>query len=134
MVAVSGPGTRKEGGLSVHAEILDLLEVYFDGIHTGDVAALRSVFHPQAALFGEVRGATSCRPLGAYLDAVANRDSPASLGQTRFMQVLSIEVAGETAMAKVRCLIFDFNYLDFLSLIRQEGRWLIANKLYTHIA
>ena len=119
--------------MPAHAAILDLLEVYFVGIHTGDVTALRSAFHPQAQLFGEVRGLASCRPLGAYLDAVASRDSPASLGQARTMRVLSIEVAGETAMAKVQCPIFEFNYLDFLSLIRIEGRWLIANKLYTHI-
>jgi hypothetical protein len=31
--------------------ILELVGDYFRGLYTGDVALLRSVFHPQAALF-----------------------------------------------------------------------------------
>jgi hypothetical protein len=33
-----------------------LLKTYFDGLYQGDATRLREVFHPQAQLFGEVRG------------------------------------------------------------------------------
>jgi len=119
--------------MPAHTAILKLLQTYLDAIYHGHVDVLRSTFHPRAALFGEVSGDYSHRPLEDYLAAVAKRHSPAALGQAYAMEVLSIEVLGETAFAKVRCQIFDFNYYDFLSLIHQDRQWRIVNKLFSHI-
>ncbi|SAK85341.1 Putative lumazine-binding protein [Caballeronia fortuita] len=42
--------------MSSHQEILSVLPKYFEGMYAGDVALLRSIFHPDAVLFGMVNG------------------------------------------------------------------------------
>src|SRR5687767_13153043 len=104
------------GGFDVneHSEIRRLIDAYFSGMHSGDVALLRSVFHPSAVLWGEVRGEPYHRVLEEYLSIVQNRQSPQALGEAFAMQTLSIEVHGAVALAKVRCPMLGFDYLDLL--------------------
>ncbi len=119
--------------MNQHPEILATLKNYFDGIYTGDVALLRSAFHPHATLFGEIKGASYYKLLDEYLLAVANRKSPRELGEAYSMVPISIEVLGNIALAKVHCVMLGFNYYDFLSLLCHEGRWVITAKLFTHL-
>ena len=54
-------------------DIDTLLKTYFDGLYQGDPERLRQVFHPQAQLFGEVRGAPYQNTVDGWLNAVASR-------------------------------------------------------------
>ncbi|WP_137924908.1 nuclear transport factor 2 family protein [Cupriavidus sp. 2SB] len=116
-----------------HQQILQQLQTYLDAIYDGDVGALRSTFHPAALLFAEVRGEIVQKTLSAYLDGVASRESPATRNDPYGMSILSVEVVGKMASAKVRVKVAENNYYDFLSLLKVDGIWLIVNKLYTHI-
>jgi hypothetical protein len=116
-----------------HQQILGLLRTYLDALYDGDVRALRSAFHPQALLFAEVRGEIVQKALDAYLDGVANRESPASRNDPYGMSILSVDVVGKIASAKVRVKVTGNNYFNFLSLLRHGSEWRIVNKLYTHI-
>ena len=115
-------------------EILTLLNAYFEGIYIGDTVLLRSAFHPQACLFGEIKGQGYFKTLDDYIAAVENRQSPKELGEAFLMKPLSIEVLGDIAFAKAHCRMLGFNYYDYLSLLRHEGKWRIVNKLFTHVA
>ncbi|MES2935447.1 MAG: nuclear transport factor 2 family protein [Pseudomonadota bacterium] len=117
----------------MHPEISAVLKNYFDGIFNGDTALLRTTFHPHAALYGEIKGAQYYKTLDHYLDAVDQRKSPRELNETYLMETVSIDVLGDVASAKVHCVMLGFNYVDFLSLIRIEGKWVIVNKLFTHV-
>jgi len=118
---------------NAHLEILKQLQVYLDAIYDGDVAALRSTFHPAALLFAEVRGEIVQKTLDMYLQGVGSRESPASRNEPYGMSVLGVEVVGKMASAKVRVKMSGNNYYDFLSMLTVGGRWLIVNKMYTHI-
>ncbi|KER68435.1 hypothetical protein HR51_28615 [Burkholderia cepacia] len=120
-------------GDDAHLEILKQIQVYLDAIYDGDVAALRSTFHPASLLFAEVRGEIVQKTLDAYLQGVGSRKSPASQNEPYGMSVLSVEVVGKMASAKVRVKMSGNNYYDFLSILNVGGRWLIVNKMYTHI-
>lgn len=113
-------------------ELLALLQRYFDGLYRGDVALLADVFHPQARLCGEVKGQVLLRDMAPYLQAVAARASPQSLGEAQRMTVLALRIDGSVALATARCEMLGFNYLDQLSLLKDNGRWAIVAKLYTH--
>lgn len=106
---------------------------YFDGVHRGDLAVLREVFHPSAILCGDVRGQVSFRTMDSYLDVVAGRQSPAELGQPLRAALLSAERHGAVASARARFPLLGFDYLDILSLALVDGRWRIVAKLYTHV-
>ena len=113
--------------------LLDLLQRYFDGLYRGNTQLLRSVFHPQARLFGEVKGQVLLRELEPYLELVASRRSPMQNGEEQCMKVLALQIHGATAVAAAQCDMLGFHYLDQLSLLRQDGHWSIVNKLYTHL-
>lgn len=88
-----------------HAAIAAVLGDDFQGLYTGDTALLRTVFHPDAALFAERDGQpyhkTYHKRLADHLDGVAQRASPAALGEPYRMKVLALDVAHDIAVARV---------------------------------
>lgn len=114
-------------------EIIELLTHYFDGLYHGDSARLREVFHPQAQLFGEVRGAPYQNTLDGWLNAVANRPSPHSKGESFKMETLEVQLHNQIAYVRAHCPMLGFNYFDYLALMHNGERWLITNKLFTHV-
>ncbi|WP_415896215.1 nuclear transport factor 2 family protein [Neptuniibacter sp. PT34_22] len=64
---------------------------------------------------------------------VETRATPESLGQAFNFKILSIEIIQDQAMVKLECPLFDYFYIDFLGLLKEQGRWLIVNKMYTDI-
>ncbi|HEY0848260.1 MAG TPA: nuclear transport factor 2 family protein [Noviherbaspirillum sp.] len=116
-----------------HLAVLAVVGNYCRGVFSGDVELLRSAFHPKAALFAEVRGQPYYRPLDEYLDVVANRKSPEALGEAFRMKPIAVEVMHHIAFARVHCPMLGFHYHDYLSLVREDGRWVIVNKLFTDV-
>ncbi len=119
--------------MSCPPEIETVIQRYFDGIYTGNLASLRAAFHPTAQLFGTVRGQPYHKTLEAYLAIVAARQSPQALGEARRMTVLTVDVQGPIATARAHCVMLGNNYIDHLSLCLIDGRWQIVNKLFTHV-
>ncbi|WP_426292252.1 nuclear transport factor 2 family protein [Dyadobacter endophyticus] len=116
------------------ADITAVLSDYFNGVFKGDTDLLRSAFHPQALVAGDVNGQAYFKTLDQYLDGVRNRKSPFELGESFRMEIMSIEIINQIAVAKVRLPMFEFNYHDLLSLTKVDGKWLIVNKLLTNVA
>ena len=116
-----------------HEGVLAAVDAYCKGVFRGDIALLRAVFHPKAALFAEVRGQPYYKPLDDYLAVVARRESPEALGEPFLMKPVLVEVTHEIAFAKVHCPMLGYHYIDYLSFVRLEGRWVIVNKLFTDV-
>jgi hypothetical protein len=113
--------------------IAAVLGNYFKGLYTGNTALLRTVFHPDAALFAERDGQSYHKRLDDYLDGVAARASPASLGEPYRMKVQAIDVTHDIATARVHVPALGFNYVNYLSFVRWQGRWVIVNKVFTDV-
>lgn len=111
------------------ASITAILQSYFDGLHHGDAAKLTSLFLPDVWL----KAPGVRRPLAQWLTDVAARSTPADLNKPFAFKILSIDVVQDQAMAKIHCPLFDFNYIDFIGLLKEEGKWRIASKMYTDI-
>ena len=105
------------------------LESYFDGLHHGDIAKLKSIFHPDAWL----KAPNVRRSLTQWLIDVENRPVPIQLNKPLDFKILAIDVVQDQAMAKIHCPLFDFNYIDFLGLLKEDGQWRIVTKMYTDI-
>jgi hypothetical protein len=115
-------------------EIEALLRRYFDGLYYGDATLLKSVFHPQVQLIGDVHGAPYQNSLQGFLDAVSSRESPHQRGEEFQMEALGIEVMNQVAYVKARCPMLGFYHHDYLSLAHDGERWLITKKIFTHAA
>jgi len=112
-------------------EITAALQVYFDGLHHSDVGRLERAFHPQALYACATAEPFVRLDMADYLPVVAARPSPASLGQARADEIVSITFAGpNTALAVVRCAIAPRRFTDFLTFIRTDGQWRIIAKVF----
>jgi 4-oxalocrotonate tautomerase len=112
-------------------EIVTVLETYFDGLHHSDIGRLGRVFHPAAHYVTVSDGTFLHRDMKTYFEVVEHRPSPASRGEARADEIVSIEFAGPvTARALVRCAIGPRRFIDLLTLIRLDGQWRIISKVF----
>ncbi|MEM9388606.1 MAG: nuclear transport factor 2 family protein [Pseudomonadota bacterium] len=108
-----------------------MLVTYFQGLYYSDTTRLATVFHPQALYATADEHPTLVRHMDEYLSVVAARESPAARGDPRHDAIDAIELAGpNTAMARVRCVIGSRRFVDFLTLVRERGRWRIMAKVF----
>ena len=114
-------------------EIKTTISNYFQGIYNGDTEKLARVFHPQALLYGDIKGVPYCKNVADYIDGIKNRKSPKDLDEDFNMKINSIEIIGYNAVVKAHLPMLGFNYYDFLSLNKINGDWKIVNKLFTHV-
>lgn len=99
---------------------------YFRGLHRADIALLDTLFDASAQLYAPgVR-----RNKEQWLALVANRLVPHELGHPFSYQILSIEVLGEQAVAKVSCPLLGNQFIDFLGFLKENEQWKIVSKQY----
>ena len=114
-----------------YAEVATLIQDYFDGLYHSDTPRLRGVFHPEAVYATASEGEPLILRMNEYFQIVDGRPAPASRGEHRTDQIVSIEFAGPvTAFAKLRCSIHPRHFIDFLTLIRVDDRWQIIAKVF----
>jgi len=99
-------------------------------LHNGDVEQLKSIFHHDVFL----KAPGSRRSMDQWLSDVTTREAPVKQGRLFDFEVLAIDIVKDQAMVKIHCPLFDFNYIDFLGLLKEQGRWLIVSKMYTDIS
>lgn len=122
---------KMENQIEIQA-ITDAIEnYYFKGIYEGDEILLGSIFQPGTFLFGDVNGQPYFKTVDLYLDGVKNRQSPKDSGKPFKGEILHISVVNSIAVAELNVKMYDFNYRDFLSFHKINGRWLIVNKMLT---
>jgi len=109
------------------------LEKYIQGSFNADVALLKTIFHPQAAMFGYLGPnllAGSPEPFFAHL---ASAPSHAAQGKPYRARVAGIDVSGNTASAKlVEDGFADLDFVDYFHLLKVDGKWLIVAKTFHH--
>jgi hypothetical protein len=106
-------------------------QLYLDGLYEGDPEKLAAVFHPTSALTYEADGAISILPRDEWLKAVKNRPSPQSQGLPRHDEILTIDQSSPTtAFVKLNCAIPPRFFTDYLSFLKIDGRWQVAQKVF----
>lgn len=110
--------------------VMKIVKEYFHSLYHGDVERLQAIFHQDAFL----KAPGLRRSLDEWLSAVAQRPVPSEQGQPFEFKLLSIEVINDQAMVKLDCPLFDHVYIDFIGLLKENGQWLIVNKMYTDLS
>ncbi|WP_316634043.1 nuclear transport factor 2 family protein [uncultured Flavobacterium sp.] len=115
--------------------ITDAIEnYYFKGIYEGDEMLVGSIFYPGTLVFGDVNGQSYFKTADLYLDGVKNRQSPKESGKPFKGEILNIKVVNSIAVAEINVKMYEFNYRDFLSFHKINGKWFIVNKMLTNIS
>jgi len=113
------------------AAIEVVVQTYLDGLYEGNVEKLAAAFHPTSSLTYEENGSLTPLPRDQWLEAVRSRPSPQSRGLPRHDRILQIDQASPTtAFVKLNCAIPPRFFTDYLSLLKVEGRWQVAQKVF----
>jgi hypothetical protein len=114
--------------------IQKLLSDYFDVMHHQDMAVFDTVFHKNCALYSTQTGELSLRPYDVYREVVANRESPASLGNARRDKILMFDQISPTlALVKVQLEMFGGVMQDYLNIVFIDGQWWILAKMWERV-
>ncbi len=109
-------------------QIRDVIGVYFRGHATANPDTMRAAFLPTAHVEGLRNGTFTSWTVDQY---VANfRGTPATdeAGRTRIIDV--VDKSGTAAMAKATLKHGATTFTDYFVLLKVDGKWLIANKVY----
>ncbi|WP_440121906.1 nuclear transport factor 2 family protein [Tenacibaculum sp. Ill] len=110
-----------------------LVTNYFEGIFYGDTEKLRACFHNNTPIYGDIKGTDYFKSAEAYIEGVANRQSPNDLKESFNMKIIGVDIMGKIAMAKLHVPMLGYNYYDYLSLTKIENEWKIVAKVFTHV-
>jgi hypothetical protein len=112
-------------------ELLAAVDIYFRALHACDVTLLDQVFLPASSLFDVDEGAIVVDPYPAWREVVANRASPASVGQERQEEVVSVTWLSEKAASvHVRLRVLSSIFVDHLSFVDGPDGWRIVAKVW----
>lgn len=112
------------------AQIRQLMQDYFDGLYHADTEKLDGIFHDDVVL----KAPGLRRPKAQWLQAVASRSVPAQQSEAYRFNILTIDIVADQAMVKLECPLAEHFYIDFIGLLKEDGQWLIVNKMYCDIA
>lgn len=104
------------------------LQAYLRGHATGLAEDFRPAFHPDAELWGMRDGTLIRMTAEQYIGRASG--APAADEAQRRRWIESIDVTGDTAVAKI---VLDYpavRFTDYMALSRIDGRWVIINKMF----
>ena len=109
-------------------QIRQVIGVYFRGHATANADTMRAAFMPTARIEGIRNDAFSSWTVDQY---VANfRGTPAPDEATRTRVVDAVDRSGTAAMARATLKHGPTTFTDYFVLLKSDGKWLIANKVY----
>lgn len=116
------------------AGIQKLMDDYFEVMHHQDMELFDKVFHKDCCLYSAQGGEISLRPYAVYREAVAARQSPASLGNPRKDEILDFDQISDTlAWVKPQLQMFGGIMQDYLNLVYIDGQWWILAKMWEKV-
>jgi hypothetical protein len=114
--------------------IKQLITNYFEVLHFQDMQLFDKVFHKDCVLYSAQGGELSIRPYAVYREAVANRQSPAELGNARRDEVLMFDQISPTlALVKPQLEMFGGVMQDYLNIVFLDGQWWVMAKMWEKV-
>ncbi len=117
--------------MSEEAAIKEVVQIYFDCMYESDADKANRAFHPAARVVGYMGGKLQDIAAVDFAGFVASQQPSAKeKGEPAVLDILSVEIAGDTAVVRVRDDYLGMTFLDTLSFLKSDGEWRIYNKLY----
>ncbi len=112
-------------------ELLEAVQLYFDSLYHCDTEMLNKVFHPSSSLFDADDGKLFVESIESFSADVGGRVSPASTGQARKDEILSIDFLSPiSATVKIRLRAHRNVFVDHLGFVLTEDGWRIVSKIW----
>ncbi len=102
------------------------INYYFDGMTTHNAKSFEKAFHPNATMKwieGKYEEVNAIDALSAYVNANDPLKTKTS--------IMAINIAGDAANAQLELEYDTFSYIDFMHLLKIDGKWKIVSKTYS---
>jgi len=109
-------------------QIRKVIGAYFRGHATANADTMRAAFLPTAHIEGIRNGVFTSWPVDQYVANFRGKPAPDEVTRTRVIDV--VDVTGSAAMAKATLRHGATTFTDYFVLLKSDGKWLIANKVY----
>lgn len=109
-------------------QIQNVIKDYFKGHATGDPKYFRAAFLPTAHIEGNRDEKFESWTLDMYCDRFKSAAAPDEITRRRIID--SIDISGDSAMAKATLSHGEVTFTDYFVLLKVDGAWKIANKVY----
>ena len=106
--------------------IEETVNYYFDGMTTHNAKSFEKAFHPNATMKwieGKYKEVNAIDELSAYV----NTNDPLKTKTS----IMAINIAGDAANAQLELEYNTFSYIDFMHLLKIDGKWKIVSKTYS---
>ena len=111
--------------------ICSAVETYFQGLHRGDTALIRSVFDPEAQVVGYYHGSLYRQSMDEWMLELQDLPKPNDQGEAFDMTMQNIELSDSVAVVRTSVLYMGLRFTDLLTLVNVDG-WKITHKAYCH--
>jgi len=112
-------------------QIRATIQTYFDCMYESSAAKTRAAFHGNAKITGYLADGLHEMTVDDFADFVASQQPSAKdKGEPARLDILALDIAGNTAVARVRDDYLGMTFLDTLSLLKADGKWSVYNKLF----
>lgn len=119
---------------NAYADVIEIMNGYFDGLYHADTNQLAKVFHPDMRYVNMIDGDYMNKSRDEYFEIVDRRTPPADKREVRQDRIFSIEFGGsKMAFVRASMTMMDREYLDFLTLTHDQNGWRIMTKIFTYI-
>ena len=117
--------------MSTERAISAAIQLYFDSMYKSDAGKVHAVFHPNAKITGYMGNRLVEQSVTEFAQFVAaQQPSPQEKDEPILLETLSLDITGNTAVAKVRDGYLGLTFVDTLSFLLVDAQWLIYNKLF----
>ena len=129
LVGLLSAGPASQAVSSEEAAVRAAVDHYLQGHALGSPEEFSNAFHPEAMLFWVTpEGALGKRTSAEYIKGASGK--PAADESKRKRQILSVDIAGTAAVAKVELDYPSVHFIDYLSLLKVNGEWKVINKIF----
>ena len=117
--------------MSDEQQIKETVQTYFDCMYESSAEKTHAAFHPNAKITGYLQDGLHEMSVAEFAGLVSSQQPSAKeKGDAARLDIISIDIAGDTAVTRVRDDYLGMTFLDTLSLLRVDGQWSIYNKLF----
>ncbi len=117
--------------MSDEKDIRTTIQTYFDCMYESSAEKTHAAFHPNAKITGYLDHELHEMSVADFAGFVTSQQpSPKEKDVPARLDIVSLDIAGDTAVARVRDDYLGMTFMDTLSLLKTDGRWQIYNKLF----
>ena len=112
-------------------KIESCIDLYYEGCCESDPVKIKQAFDENAMISGYLPDGLHEMNLDEFAGFVeAQQPSPKEKGDEAFLEILSCEIVGNTAIVQIREAYLGMVFIDSFSFLKKDETWRIYTKLF----